>query len=62
LAQDAKFAAVNIANIHKVNDKVMGKNSCQPKGLQPQRRARRSAEQGPRLRGCDREGAQVSRV
>jgi len=26
-----------IANIHKVSDKVMGQNSCQPEGLQPQR-------------------------
>jgi hypothetical protein len=30
--------AGNIANIAKEGDKVMGKNSCQPEGLQPQRR------------------------
>jgi hypothetical protein len=29
--------AVHIVNIHKGRDKVMGQNSCQPEGLQPQR-------------------------
>jgi hypothetical protein len=37
LAQGAKLAAVNIANIHKVSDNAMGQNSRQPEGLQPQR-------------------------
>jgi len=31
LAQGAKRAAVNIANIHKVRDNAMGQNSRQPK-------------------------------
>ena len=39
----------------------MGQNSCQPEGLQPESAAHRSVEQGPRLRGCDREGACESR-
>src|SRR6185369_10114024 len=39
----------------------MGQNSCQPEGLQPESAAHRSVEQGPRLRGCDREGARESR-
>ena len=42
-------------------DKATGEKSCQPEGLRPQSRARRSAEQGPRLRGCDRVGVQRSR-
>jgi hypothetical protein len=68
-AQDAKPDADNIANIVKEGDKVMGKNSCQPEGLQPQWPARRSVVQGSaqrgagtRLRGCDRVGVQKSRV
>ena len=43
-------------------DNAMGQNSRQPQGLQPQRPARRSVEQGPRLRGCDRVGVHESRV
>jgi hypothetical protein len=31
LAQGAKWAAVNIANFHKVRDNAMGQNSRQPK-------------------------------
>src|SRR5207344_3218768 len=38
-----------------------GQNSCQPEGLQPESAAHRSVEQGPRLRGCDREGGRASR-
>src|SRR6185369_5521008 len=36
-------------------------NSCQPEGLQPELAAHRSVEQGPRLRGWDREGGRESR-
>src|SRR6187401_3410351 len=39
----------------------MGQNSCQPEGLQPELAAHRSVEQGPRLRGWDREGGRESR-
>src|SRR6478736_6426156 len=42
-------------------DNAMGQNSCQPEGLQPESAAHRSVEQGPRLRGCDREGVSESR-
>src|SRR5476651_1688390 len=42
-------------------DNVMGQNSWQPEGLQPESAAHRSVEQGPRLRGCDRAGACESR-
>jgi hypothetical protein len=36
LAQGAKLAAANIANIGKGSDKAMGQNSCQPEGLRPE--------------------------
>src|SRR6185369_12641087 len=39
----------------------MSQNSCQPEGLPPESAAHRSAEQGPRLRGCDRGGGRESR-
>ena len=42
-------------------DNAMGENSCQPEGLQPESAAHRSVEQGPRVRGCDREGVRESR-
>jgi len=60
LAQGAKLTAANIANIGKGSDNAMGQNSCQPEGLQPKPAARCSVEQGPRLRGCNREGAHLS--
>src|SRR6187551_530152 len=39
----------------------MSQNSRQPEGLQPELAAHRSVEQGPRSRGCDREGGRESR-
>src|SRR5664279_5253430 len=42
-------------------DNVMGQNSCQPEGLQPESAAHRSAEQGSHSWGCDRGGVHESR-